>query len=641
MTKLITICLALILSQTPVSRLERQRRIQELSAGDTLAWARHKTGVDQDDEFESVAVIPGANSEEVWVVVNRTIDGTDYKFVEQFQPVDFGDQNDAWFVDSGIGDVNSYGGPSSQVSATDYTEYFIGVQTQAVTTKYVANGKTDGTLDTTWGSSGYWNGPTAGGRCRDAIQLTDNRILVAHTFFKVTMIATDGTTDTSWATSGTYTMPSNLEIYKILQDNNDNFHLFAGSGSGFSYVKIDSDGAYVTGLDANRLNIFYDAIWSDSNKTRMIAIGGPTVISGKVPNMMAIKPDGTVDTTWTGNLSLAGYANLGGAGAVLYHCKLLSDGGFVIMRNDDSNTLTKFLSDGSGIDTSWGSSGIVALGALPVNANSRRMGQIGDQLYVLVDDFVGVNFAKLAKIDSDGTVLDTHTIEAAQGIYHCLELINDKLFLGTTSASPALFNIERWSTSFSYEVGFDLTTTQYITFILPDESTQDITYYGVDVNHVEVAHLAETEVCVYADGRPIGNYTVFADANGVNVIDLEDTYDNVIAGINYYSIYESFPLSGFTDFGPFKTKKAQITNLRMDFYETLGCNLGVSQANSSDIQFSKDSFATRVDMFSGPKVVTFPRGITREPILYLWEWDPVPWTTRGLYVDMNITYEGQ
>jgi hypothetical protein len=79
---------------------------------DVLAWARHKTGVNQDDEFESVAVIPGSGGEDqVWCVVKRTIDGTDYRFIEQFQPVDFGDQNDAWFVDAGIGgvDVNSYG----------------------------------------------------------------------------------------------------------------------------------------------------------------------------------------------------------------------------------------------------------------------------------------------------------------------------------------------------------------------------------------------------------------------------------------------------------------------------------------------------------------------------------------------------
>ena len=65
-----------------------------------VAWARHIT----DGNFESVAVIPSTGSEdEVWVAVKRTIDGNDIRYIEQFQPQDWGtDTNNCWFVDCGL-----------------------------------------------------------------------------------------------------------------------------------------------------------------------------------------------------------------------------------------------------------------------------------------------------------------------------------------------------------------------------------------------------------------------------------------------------------------------------------------------------------------------------------------------------------
>lgn len=67
-----------------------------------VAWTKQIT----DGDFESVTVIPNTTEDEVWVTVKRTIDGvteTVVRYVEQFQPQDWGsDDNDAWFVDSGI-----------------------------------------------------------------------------------------------------------------------------------------------------------------------------------------------------------------------------------------------------------------------------------------------------------------------------------------------------------------------------------------------------------------------------------------------------------------------------------------------------------------------------------------------------------
>jgi hypothetical protein len=71
-----------------------------------VAWAKHTT----DGSFESVAVIPSGNEDEIWFSVNRTIAGAEKHFIEQMQPIDWGsDPNDMWFVDSGL----SYAGSSA------------------------------------------------------------------------------------------------------------------------------------------------------------------------------------------------------------------------------------------------------------------------------------------------------------------------------------------------------------------------------------------------------------------------------------------------------------------------------------------------------------------------------------------------
>ena len=66
-----------------------------------VAWSKQIT----DGDFESVAIIPSPTGieDQVWVSVKRTIDSSDVRYVEQFQPRDWGsDDNDAWFLDSAV-----------------------------------------------------------------------------------------------------------------------------------------------------------------------------------------------------------------------------------------------------------------------------------------------------------------------------------------------------------------------------------------------------------------------------------------------------------------------------------------------------------------------------------------------------------
>lgn len=63
-----------------------------------VAWHRHVT----EGSFESVAVIPGTEEDELWVVVNRTINSATKRYVERFKTWTLpDDQDDDFFVDCG------------------------------------------------------------------------------------------------------------------------------------------------------------------------------------------------------------------------------------------------------------------------------------------------------------------------------------------------------------------------------------------------------------------------------------------------------------------------------------------------------------------------------------------------------------
>lgn len=66
---------------------------------EVIGWAIHVF----DGDVESVAAIPGSGEDEVWVAVERTIQSSTVRYVEQMQPFDWGSaQRDAFFVDSGL-----------------------------------------------------------------------------------------------------------------------------------------------------------------------------------------------------------------------------------------------------------------------------------------------------------------------------------------------------------------------------------------------------------------------------------------------------------------------------------------------------------------------------------------------------------
>ena len=65
---------------------------------DVWGWHRHDT----DGDFESVCVVPDGDEDAVFVVVNRTIEGSTKRYIERLASREFDELEDAFFVDSGI-----------------------------------------------------------------------------------------------------------------------------------------------------------------------------------------------------------------------------------------------------------------------------------------------------------------------------------------------------------------------------------------------------------------------------------------------------------------------------------------------------------------------------------------------------------
>lgn len=78
-------------------------------------WSRIIT----DGDFESVAIIPNGEEDQVWVVVRRDVNGGVARYVEVFEAFEFADQEHAFFVHSGL----MYEGPeTTTISGLDHLE---------------------------------------------------------------------------------------------------------------------------------------------------------------------------------------------------------------------------------------------------------------------------------------------------------------------------------------------------------------------------------------------------------------------------------------------------------------------------------------------------------------------------------------
>uniref|UniRef100_A0A6M3KCD9 Putative tail tubular protein n=1 Tax=viral metagenome TaxID=1070528 RepID=A0A6M3KCD9_9ZZZZ len=588
----------------------------DIQDGDVLAWSEHITGQDvndmnQWDDFKSVARIPGRSlkacgdirlDDEVWVVVDRTIDSNDYTFIEQFQPLDWGDDpNYCWFVDCGIGDVNSYG-----VAEIPEIPEVPEVPPAPFRDEAYIISDADNLywFDPDWSYLGYTDSPGTVVTTTIAQTADGSKTIVGAGYYVVVYdinLTPDQTfyvpdagsfpqviscvrlnhdesvlyVDTAWKLYA-FNTSNGDEIWNkdmvwasvFCLDDEDNIYMYRGTGS-YTVSKYDSDGNLLVNLNnvGHGRSIVYDSV------------NNVVIIVGLAPwgkNVRVLNP--------TNLATLYSYTDTGNALGVIVHdgyyyvCKGTgSDGYNVIKFDSELNVIAHATGGTSAIMVDW--DGNIAVS---------NISELGSTVY---------------RYDTDLNLIDTTNFAGGTFLYR-EEIAKISYLDDGTPAVPAIPPIP-----------------------------------GIEPNMIAADHLANTEVCVYADGRPIGNYTVTEDVNGVNVIDFGEKYDVIIAGINYYSIYESFPLilgSGSSLTSGFQSR---IQNVKIDFYESMGCNIGVSIDNSVDWKFSYDNFATAIAPIEEIKSAPFVWGTTREPIIYLWLWKPIPMTIRSINPKMLITIE--
>ena len=98
-----------VLDDGTVATLTREQK------NDVKGWTRQEI----DGFIEDVAVIPNGLEDQVWLIVKRTIDGDTRRYVEYVMPHEFGAQDNAWFVNSGL----EYDGTAvSSLSNLDHLE---------------------------------------------------------------------------------------------------------------------------------------------------------------------------------------------------------------------------------------------------------------------------------------------------------------------------------------------------------------------------------------------------------------------------------------------------------------------------------------------------------------------------------------
>jgi len=81
-----------VLDDGSVATLTREQK------NEVKGWTRQ----DEVGNIERVAVIPNGIEDQVWFCVNRNVESTTRRYIEYMMPIDFGDIEDAFFVNSGL-----------------------------------------------------------------------------------------------------------------------------------------------------------------------------------------------------------------------------------------------------------------------------------------------------------------------------------------------------------------------------------------------------------------------------------------------------------------------------------------------------------------------------------------------------------
>lgn len=679
------ICTAFILAQP--------RQIRD----DITAWSMLKT---RDGDFKSIVTTPAGGTTpsgdnwtetQVWCVVERVIGDNTITSIEMFTPVDWIEDNYAWFVDGGVGPVNSKGvaeipeipeipaGPDSYIytyinqNATVWgipiydttlltldAAAAVNVGGGTVGLPYTDNPFVSGEVIKVAGTTNYNGDQTlTAGTTTSQLQFTDT--FGAETFDgtetvirKISVDSGSGrmTQDSDGnlyiAHDEAGTAPNNYYITRIAPDGTITFGYefltplwnpaFNGSGMG---IKVTNDGRYLYlwqrsgALSRHGLMVKYDL--SDGT---LVWFSDQEIFGGFD---MAIDADGNVYGTFiSGTGGVAKYASA--TGAITRFSDM--DGSYVVEVDD---TLGILINAGaiSGESNLWVStldgsaSDEIALGATLIGTT--HLTSDGEYIYAVTG---GV----LYKVSWDGSSLaiEDQTAPLGLGVGLYIDLYDNLVVVNQTAGGTeddVLYFYDKGLAAISNTSGMYTSLLRpWAAVVGGSWQSGNIVFNGaldgtpavpavpavpgVDPNFIVVDHLPpDVEYCVYADGISIGNFTAEVDANGTVVLDLGQEYDVIIAGINYWSKYESLPLR----IGARNSNK-KLNAIRFDLTDTYFLEYAMGAESTPMVANFNEILTTSVSY----KKMAFPFGSRKMPTVYIRTDKPVPLGIRAIIPEVTI-----
>ena len=533
---------------------------------EVLGWTRHIF----DGDVESLAIIPGTYEDEVWIEVERTINSSTVRYIEQMQSFDWGtEQEDCFFVDSGL---TFDSGPA--VAVTNITQAVPGVVTAAT------HGFSDGDNVRFYDVNGmtYVNGRvyTVSNPTTDTFELRDKldevdidtRGCVGH--WKMDDNAANTTVEDVYGHDGTATVDTEDMTFEGVVGSS--LYLDAST----HYIDVDDSDDFTFGDGSTDLPFSISVWW----KTVL-----STTVSGTLVGKMAAPVGGVIQYTNANNE-------------------------YLLMI--DAKKPTFFLFDGSEAPA-W--IGRTSPASMVVNT-----------WYHVVATYDGSGALPGMKIYVDGTQVDDANLTA--GTYVAMEnltrqvrfgeigdmYLDDARIFSRELTSVDIENLYNGGRGTEKPVGY----CQYIDggYVRKCENTFTNLY-----------HLEGETVSVLQDGGDAGTKTVSG-----YTITLDDYYYVVHAGLPYTAKILPMKLELSGNPGSLFGMTKKITECTLRFYKTSGCDIGKSWTDYESMVFrdTLDALDEATPLFTDDKTIAFSGSFEKAGNIYVQNRLPLPFTVLAL-----------
>lgn len=656
----------------------QRQMIQDIEQGSIFAWARHITGQDPNDltswdDFESVAVIPGTSDradgearhdDEVWVVVQRDVNGVSVRYVEQFQPLDWGDDpNFCWFVDCAGKDANGI--------ATEAIPEVPEIPGSYSYTYISENGTIYGvpmedttliTLDVGGVAVNYGGGVVGLPYTSNPFIAGDNVRIAGTTNYNGEFVVQAGTSTSEIRILDSYaaeTFDGSESVVKYLDDlRSSRGHMTVDSDGNVYYshtwsstigtcvTKIQPDGTQVTdfltwpfagtngstecvGIALTSDESFLYVATSAANKVTKFQVSDGTSVwsvtgTGSADHVIdedgnvyassaGVKKYATADGTAT-TLTLIGQtldvgktASVGRDVAVDNDLGIVVWGGYQYCANGDSdaiknrmyNLAVRTFDDSAGDRIRVGDLYADTVTRVPTIAFGYLQTYDG-YIYVIISS--STPSSTLYKLRWTGSALEL--VDTVAGPTYGVGIYFD--LWGNLVAVNQSSSVVQTNVLYFYDTDLSLLHTQgdfynsmllmwtgayggssYIrgqAFPSGDLGTPGTPAVPATTGHNSVGDQLDGEwVCVYSDAIPRGSFLM----DGNDIADFNEAdHVTTIAGLNYYSIFETLPLRNPVTLG----RQSAIKDVQLNVHETDGVHVGADRDHSADWKFFRKSF---------------------------------------------------